>query len=233
MPRFAQLNQEGLDFLERWEGKVPYVYDDFVYPTVRYKPGTAVKGTLTAGVGHTNPADIKEWIGKTIPESVIEKWLDQDLDAAEMDVHNLVKVRISERQRTALTSLRFNIGSAAFKRSTLLKKLLKGDFAGAAAEFPRWNKSKGKVIDGLVKRRAAEMELFTSDMQNKRSTNSQAKPDNSGWFTPEAIGTIGTGASGIGAVASGDGPVQYALAIIAVIAAIAVIGFFIYHRIKK
>lgn len=30
----------------------------------------------------------------------------------------------------------------------------------AALEFPKWNKSKGKILGGLIKRRAQEMELF-------------------------------------------------------------------------
>jgi GH24 family phage-related lysozyme (muramidase) len=52
------------------------------------------------------------------------------------------------------------VGLAALTNSTLLKKLRKGDVAGAADEFPRWNKAGGKVLNGLVKRRAAERELF-------------------------------------------------------------------------
>ncbi|MDP2640772.1 MAG: glycoside hydrolase family protein, partial [Betaproteobacteria bacterium] len=45
-------------------------------------------------------------------------------------------------------------------KSTLLKKLNAGDYSGAAAEFPKWNKAGGKVLKGLVARRAAEAELF-------------------------------------------------------------------------
>ncbi|EPF81527.1 lysozyme, partial [Acinetobacter gyllenbergii] len=48
----------------------------------------------------------------------------------------------------------------AFKDSTLLKKLNAGDFMGAADQFPQWNKGGGKVMKGLVRRRAAERELF-------------------------------------------------------------------------
>jgi kynurenine formamidase len=52
------------------------------------------------------------------------------------------------------------IGLDALKNSTLLKKFKAGDLTGAALEFPKWNKSKGKVLPGLVIRRAAERHLF-------------------------------------------------------------------------
>ncbi|MCD9436513.1 lysozyme, partial [Klebsiella pneumoniae] len=46
--------------------------------------------------------------------------------------------------------------------STLLKKLNAGDIKGAADEFLRWNKSGGKVLNGLTRRREAERALFLS-----------------------------------------------------------------------
>ena len=52
------------------------------------------------------------------------------------------------------------MGLQALRNSTLLKKLLKGDVQGAAAEFPRWNKAGGKELPGLVDRRAEERALF-------------------------------------------------------------------------
>lgn len=51
-------------------------------------------------------------------------------------------------------------GETNLANSTLLKKLNAKDYKGAAAEFLRWNKAGGKVLNGLVKRRNAEMELF-------------------------------------------------------------------------
>ena len=44
----------------------------------------------------------------------------------------------------------------------MLRKLNAGDYKGAAAEFPRWNKAGGKVINGLVSRRKAERKVFLS-----------------------------------------------------------------------
>jgi lysozyme len=56
--------------------------------------------------------------------------------------------------------LTYNIGETAFKTSTLLAKLNKGDLNGAADQFAVWNKGGGQVLKGLVRRRAAERELF-------------------------------------------------------------------------
>jgi lysozyme len=61
-----------------------------------------------------------------------------------------------------MTSLAYNIGVKAFTNSTLLRKFNAGDLAGAAAEFPRWNRAAGKVMRGLTNRRLDEQEVFRS-----------------------------------------------------------------------
>lgn len=60
----------------------------------------------------------------------------------------------------AMTSLAYNIGPDAFKDSTLLRLHNAGDYAGAQAQFARWNRAGGKVMKGLVRRRAAEAEVY-------------------------------------------------------------------------
>ena len=77
-------------------------------------------------------------------------------------VNNLVKVAINQDQFDALVSFTFNLGADSLKNSTLLKKLNAKDFAGAAQEFKRWNKAKGRVLPGLTRRRACEALLFQS-----------------------------------------------------------------------
>ncbi len=70
---------------------------------------------------------------------------------------------LSQGQFDACASLIYNIGRSAFRRSTLARRLAARDIAGAADEFTRWNKSSGKVLPGLVKRRAAERALFLKE----------------------------------------------------------------------
>jgi len=66
----------------------------------------------------------------------------------------------TQAQFDAMISLAYNIGVPAFSKSTLLRKHLAGDFAGAAAEFPRWNQNDGKVMAGLTRRRAGERAMY-------------------------------------------------------------------------
>lgn len=64
----------------------------------------------------------------------------------------------SQQQFDALVSFHYNTGALA--RSTLLRRHLAGDFAGAAAEFARWKHASGRVMAGLVRRRAAEVRRY-------------------------------------------------------------------------
>lgn len=111
----------------------------------------------TVGWGHTGP-DVYEGLVVTLGEA--EVLLERDLRASESAINYSVKVMLNQNQFDALVSLVFNIGAGAFKSSTLLKLLNAGDFKGAADQFLRWNKSKGKVLGGLVTRRKKERELF-------------------------------------------------------------------------
>lgn len=56
----------------------------------------------------------------------------------------------------SVISFAYNVGSQAFCNSTMARKLKAADIAGACAELPRWVYAGGKVLPGLVKRRAAE-----------------------------------------------------------------------------
>lgn len=115
------------------------------------------RGIWTCGIGSTG-ADIN---GETL-------WTDAECDARFADdlrrfedaVNAYVKVRINQNQFDALVSLSFNIGVANFRASTLLRKLNKGEYGGAAAEFGRWIHSGGQMLPGLIRRRAGERDLF-------------------------------------------------------------------------
>ncbi|WP_336286576.1 lysozyme [Cronobacter dublinensis] len=120
-------------------------------------------GVWTIGYGWTQPVDGKPVrAGMEIDMLTAERLLKTGLIGYENDVMKLVRVKLSQAQFDALVSFTYNVGSRNFSTSTLLKKLNAGDYAGAADEFLRWNKSRGKVLNGLVRRRAAERELFLS-----------------------------------------------------------------------
>ncbi len=144
-------------------------------------------GVWTIGWGHTGP-DVHE--GQTITEAEADRLLDLDLDEAEADVAAKITVPTNDNAFAAMVSLRFNIGRDAFAGSTVLRLHNAGDWAGAARAFALWNKARnaqGKlvVLNGLVRRRAAEAALYMTptpdsearDPQRTRAAEVEATPD--------------------------------------------------------
>jgi lysozyme len=118
-------------------------------------------GIWTIGIGHTTAAGkpvVKS--GMRITQAEADEILARDLVRFEDAVGRLVRVPVTQNQFDALVSFAFNLGEGNLATSTLLKKLNAGDYAGAADQFARWNKAKGKVLAGLTRRRAAEADLF-------------------------------------------------------------------------
>lgn len=66
----------------------------------------------------------------------------------------------TQSQFDAMVSFAYNVGLGNLNASTLLRKHKARDYAGAAAEFARWNKAAGKVLAGLTRRRGAEAALY-------------------------------------------------------------------------
>lgn len=112
----------------------------------------------TIGYGHTKTAKK----GMRITMAGAEALLLQDLEWVEVAVHKYVKAPLTQNQYDALCSFVYNLGATNFRNSTLLKKLNKKDYNGAANELLRWDKQKGKVLRGLTKRRQLEKDLFLS-----------------------------------------------------------------------
>ncbi len=119
-----------------------------------------VGGKQTIGFGHLVKSG--ETFPKRISEGEATALLCADLELAEACVDGIVDVALTQSQFDGLVSLVFNIGCSAFTRSTLLRKLNASDYAGAAAEFPRWCKVNGKDVPGLLRRRLAEQLLFNT-----------------------------------------------------------------------
>ena len=67
---------------------------------------------------------------------------------------------INQNQFDALVSFTYNVGCRAFRNSTLLRMLNQGYEPQAAAQFNRWTLGGGKVLQGLVRRRAEERQMF-------------------------------------------------------------------------
>ncbi len=115
-------------------------------------------GVLSIGVGHTGP-DVTE--GMTITTDEAERLFRQDMESAARSVLQMVTVPLSPTQLGALASWTFNLGAGTFRKSTLRKRLNEGRFDLAAEEMTKWVYCNGRVLPGLVARRAAEAALFT------------------------------------------------------------------------
>lgn len=99
-------------------------------------------------------------LGMRWTEAEATEGLRREISKHEAAVNRLVTVDINQHERDALISFSYNCGVGALQSSTVLKRLNKGDRAGAAAAFAAWNKGGGKVLPGLVARRAREAALF-------------------------------------------------------------------------
>ena len=110
----------------------------------------------TIGYGHTK--NVKE--GDKITQEMAEQLLVNDLQQFENAVNAYCLRALTQNQFDALISFVFNLGSVAFKASTLLKRINANQMELAALEFERWNKAGGKVLEGLTKRRKDEKALF-------------------------------------------------------------------------
>jgi lysozyme len=76
-------------------------------------------------------------------------------------VDTLVTSNLNQNQFNALVSFAYNVGTGNFSSSTLLKKVNKNpDDLTIKAEFLRWNKAGGKVINGLTNRRNEEADFI-------------------------------------------------------------------------
>jgi len=111
-------------------------------------------GNLTIGCGHSGP-DVKA--GMTITRAEADALFLKDIAPCEEAVNTNVTVGLSQHEFDALCSFSFNVGTGAFQRSTLLKKLNAGNYEAVTKELERWNQSNGKVNAGLVNRRKSEI----------------------------------------------------------------------------
>jgi len=109
-------------------------------------------------IGYGSTRGVKK--GMTINLAEAQQRLVVDMTEAGNAVTRWVDVPLTQGQFDALADFVFNLGEGRFRSSTLLNRINAKDFTSAAAEFPKWTKAAGKVMPGLVTRRAKERALF-------------------------------------------------------------------------
>ena len=134
------------------------------YEGFRSRAYLDTNGLPVVGYGQSKIHGQPVRLGQSISTTQAESALIKELSHLQLLVQAHVQVPLTPNQLSALTSLVYNTGSRILTRSTLIRKLNAGDYAGAAQEFPRWNKAhlRGQLVPfpGLTKRRLAEQRLF-------------------------------------------------------------------------
>jgi GH24 family phage-related lysozyme (muramidase) len=151
------VSDAGVDLVKEWEGFVPKLYNDAVgHCTVGY--GTLVHKGKCDGRDSEQP-----YLGGISQEDAT-RLLTGTLAGTQTAVNGAVKVALTQNQFDALVSFVYNIGDGAFAQSTLLRLLNQGKYDEVPRELKKWVKARkdGQLIElpGLVKRRAAEADLF-------------------------------------------------------------------------
>ncbi|MFO1034559.1 MAG: lysozyme [Hyphomicrobiales bacterium] len=216
-----KVTDEGLALIKASEGFRAMAYRDAV-------------GVWTVGYGHTSRAGAPQVTpGLRVSEAEASDILHRDVDQFATGVARLVRVSLSDQQFSALVSFAYNVGLGAFAGSGVLNAVNAADFAAVPRKLNAWVKAGGRVLPGLVKRRAAEAALFMSGAEVAEHAR-PVQPVNA--KTPAKSKTLWS--AGVVALASLMQalrlPAPIALALIAVAAiAAAVIAYERFRKLKE
>ena len=146
------ISDRGLELIKEYEG-------------FRAKPYLCPAGVPTIGYGTTryNDGNRVTLNDSTMTEQIASDILRYQVNTIYGEAVNEYTTIMSEQSHfDALTSFTYNLGVGNLKSSTLLKKHNQGSFDGAANEFLKWVYADGKMLNGLVKRRKEEREMYLS-----------------------------------------------------------------------
>ena len=140
-----KVSHRGINFIKQWESFSARAFWDYKQYSIGY--GTKAK--------HRD---------EMITEREAAKRLLAETEHAQRYLKKHVKVPLTQNMYDALVSFTFNVGIGwLLNGSNTLDILNKGKYEKAAKWLTKWNKAGGKVLKGLVRRRAAEKELFLRD----------------------------------------------------------------------
>ncbi len=162
-----KISKKGREELVKAEGVRKQVYDDWTGKIV--SSYDEVTGYPTIGVGHLIKDNERDKYssyfkgGKNLTTLQIDELLKKDIKRFTKPLNDELKVSVTQPMYDALVSYSFNVGNNSSWRRKLIEKLNEKDFVGAGEILGNYpNTSKGNVLEGLIKRRAKELELFMS-----------------------------------------------------------------------
>jgi Phage-related lysozyme (muraminidase) len=140
-----KISSNGLELIQHFEGFEGEVYVDAAgYPTIGYGHLIKAGEDFSSGISHAQAV----------------KLLKQDVGFAENAVKRLIRIPLSQSQFDALVSFTFNLGGGALQRSTLRRKVNRHEHLEVPDELMRWVWAGGRRLRGLIRRRAAEAQLY-------------------------------------------------------------------------
>lgn len=146
-------SNKALELIKKYEGffSRPYL-DPVKIPTIGYG---VIKYPNGKRVTMKDPAITEKQASDMLLELLNQTYVPE--------LNKLLKTSVNQNQFDALVSFIYNLGGASLGKSTLLKKInANPNDPSIAAEFVKWNKAGGKVLNGLTKRRKEEYELYFS-----------------------------------------------------------------------
>ena len=145
-----RVSDEGIKLIKHFEG-------------VHKKPYICPAGYWTVGVGHLISRNAKlpsSW-NRTFSSGEIDDLLRKDLRRFELGVLRLLgTVQPNQSEFDALVSFSFNLGLGCFQRSTVRSAFIRGDKKRSGEVLLKYRRAGGKILQGLVRRRQAELALL-------------------------------------------------------------------------
>ena len=158
------LNKASLDLIKRWEG-------------CKLKAYKCSAGVWTVGYGLTTAAGFIEVGPDTVITQAEADWyLEKTVEKFLAEIKPAITAPINENELGAFTSLAYNIGPTAFRKSSALRHFNAGNKDRVPTSMRMWRKAGGKVVKGLVNRREAEVDLFLTPVTAEKPATARTSP---------------------------------------------------------
>jgi GH24 family phage-related lysozyme (muramidase) len=179
-----KMNDKGIALICEFEGCRTEAYQDAV-------------GVWTIGYGHTSVAGSPSvGPGATVTRDEAAGILMRDLETFCAGVKSAITATLDDNQFSALVSFAYNVGLGNFRNSSVLRSVNAYRYDQVPAELAQWVTAGGKVLPGLIRRRAAEAALFLLDDQ----------PASFSTTNYQTVSSIATGVSNSGGIGQGIEP---------------------------
>ena len=194
------LNQASLDLIKRWEG-------------CKLKAYKCSAGVWTVGYGLTTSAGFIEVGPDTkITQAEADWYLEKTVEKFLAEIKPAITAPINENELGAFTSLAYNIGPTAFRKSSALRHFNAGNKDRVPTSIRMWRKAGGKVVKGLINRREAEVDLFLTPVIAEKPAPARTSPAQSKTMQASAVQAATAFGGAVTAIQALDGLAQIIVA---------------------